>query len=113
MDLASDDEQTGAREEVDHVSRSSSGESEILRLDQHQCALWFFPRLIANYIFQHPSIRVRVTGPEPKLFFSLFSRGGCQHCRFEIPHLIILVDNQVAIRIADRFAAPPIGTNIP
>jgi hypothetical protein len=63
VNLDGDDVQAGAGEEINHVAGPAGGETEVLRLDQHQRALRLLTRLIGNDIIQDPAVGVRVAEP--------------------------------------------------
>ena len=112
MELDRDDEQAGAGEEIDHVARAAGREAEILGLDEHERALRLLPGLIADHALQHAAIRIGMLRPQLQLGFGFIRGWRREHGRFEVAHLVVLIDDQVAVCVANGFSAAAVGADI-
>ncbi len=63
MDFDADDVKAGAGKKINHVAGPAGGETEIVRLDQHQRALRLLVRSIDQRVLDHAAVGVRVAAP--------------------------------------------------
>ena len=63
QDFRADDEQAGAREEVNDVAGAAGGELEIVRLDEDQGAFAGFVGRVGDDVFQHAAVGVGIAAP--------------------------------------------------
>ena len=113
MNFDSDDVKSRAREEVDNVTGTTGGESEIVRFDQHKGALWNFAGLINDRIVDNAAIRIGKAGPKFGFGLSFLGVWGGENGRLEISDVVIFVENEVPIGIADGFSTAAVRIDVP
>ena len=106
--FGADDEQAGAREEINDVAGAAGGELEVIRLDEHQRAFGRFAGGVGVDVFQNAAVLVRILRPQFQFAVGLFDVRRGQHGRLEVTNVAIVVGDEVAVSVADGFTAPAV-----
>ncbi len=105
VDLDGHDKETGAGEEVDHVARLAGGEPEVFGFDEDEGAFADLPWAVGDDAVEDAAVGIGVFGPDLEFGFDLLGGGSGEDGGFEVADVFVLVEDEVAVGIADGFAA--------
>ena len=112
VDLDAHNVKPRARKEINDVAGAAGGETKVIRLDEDEGALGSFSGRIGKSVLDDAAVAVGVMSPEFEFMHGFLGAGRGQNRRLEIAHLVLVVQNQVAVGVANGFAAAAVGADV-
>src|ERR1051325_11659015 len=112
VDFDGDDIKARAGKKVDDVAGAAGRETEVVGLDQDESTNGCFARRINHGVVHHAAVCVGVLGPKFEFELGFLSIRGREDSGFEVTNITVVVENEIAVGIANSFAARTFGGNV-